>query len=237
MLNQYAWWKYVIIGLVTLFGLLYALPNLFGEDPAVQISASRATVKVDQTLYARVLEQLESVQIPVQGLEFNTGQDRLLVRFSDTEMQLSISTEFLGLDGAGSAKRFASIAQWQEATAQQLADNAKALMSERENQARRSDGAADMAGADSAAARPKKLSFNDQRDLAGMEQAILLAEARVQTLHSQADDPALMTDHVRAARVYHDLADAQNTVQKLYDRWQELETIQRIAAAGRSTAR
>ncbi len=88
MLNQYAWWKYVIIGLVTLFGLLYALPNLFGEDPAVQISASRATVKVDQTLYARVLEQLESVQIPVQGLEFNTGQDRLLVRFSDTEMQL-----------------------------------------------------------------------------------------------------------------------------------------------------
>ena len=88
MLNQYAWWKYVIIGLVTLLGLLYALPNLFGEDPAVQISASRATVNVDQALYSRVMETLENEQIPVRGLELNTGENRLLVRFPDTETQL-----------------------------------------------------------------------------------------------------------------------------------------------------
>ena len=40
-MNQYPAWKYALIGLVLLFGLLYALPNLFGEDPAVQITSAR----------------------------------------------------------------------------------------------------------------------------------------------------------------------------------------------------
>lgn len=48
-LNQYPWWKYLLIGLVILWGLIFALPNLFGEDPAVQISGARANVAIEST--------------------------------------------------------------------------------------------------------------------------------------------------------------------------------------------
>ena len=51
-LNQYPWWKYLLIGLVMLWGLIFALPNLFGEDPAVQISGARANITVDTALPA-----------------------------------------------------------------------------------------------------------------------------------------------------------------------------------------
>ena len=44
-MNRYPLWKYLVILAVTLIGLLYALPNLFGEAPAVQVSAGRATVR------------------------------------------------------------------------------------------------------------------------------------------------------------------------------------------------
>ncbi|MEZ5583981.1 MAG: protein translocase subunit SecD [Candidatus Competibacteraceae bacterium] len=88
MLNQYEWWKYLIIGLVIVIGLIYALPNVFGEDPAVQISASRASIAVDQALHQRVVATLEREDIPYKRLELDTNQGRLLVRFADTEVQL-----------------------------------------------------------------------------------------------------------------------------------------------------
>ncbi|MEE4378400.1 MAG: protein translocase subunit SecD [Candidatus Competibacteraceae bacterium] len=88
MLNQYEWWKYLIIGLVVVIGLIYALPNVFGEDPAVQISASRASVTVDQALHQRVISALERENVAYKRLELDTDQGRLLVRFADTEVQL-----------------------------------------------------------------------------------------------------------------------------------------------------
>jgi len=88
MLNQYEWWKYLIIGLVVVIGLIYALPNVFGEDPAVQVSASRASVTVDQALHQRVVSALERENVAYKRLELDTVQGRLLVRFSDTEVQL-----------------------------------------------------------------------------------------------------------------------------------------------------
>jgi len=99
MLNQYAWWKYLIIGLVTLVSIVYALPNLFGEDPAVQISASRATVAVDQTLQNRVAGKLDAEKLVYKRMEM--ASDRLLVRFEDTDTQLKAADllkEMLGRD-------------------------------------------------------------------------------------------------------------------------------------------
>ena len=40
-MNQYPAWKYLLISLVLLVGLVYALPNLFGEDPALQVTSAR----------------------------------------------------------------------------------------------------------------------------------------------------------------------------------------------------
>ncbi|MFA6616724.1 MAG: hypothetical protein WCS60_11665, partial [Hydrogenophaga sp.] len=46
-MNRYPLWKYAIIVVALLIGLIYSLPNLFGESPAVQVSSGKATVKVD----------------------------------------------------------------------------------------------------------------------------------------------------------------------------------------------
>lgn len=85
-LNQYPWWKYLLIGLVMLWGLTFALPNLFGEDPAVQISGARANITVDAAFQNRVAALLDADKLPHQRLELDG--DRLLIRFADTEEQL-----------------------------------------------------------------------------------------------------------------------------------------------------
>jgi preprotein translocase subunit SecD len=85
-LNQYAWWQYLIIGLVMLWGLIFALPNLYGEDPAVQISGARANIAIDAAFQNRVAALLDAEKLPHKRLELEEG--RLLVRFPDTEVQL-----------------------------------------------------------------------------------------------------------------------------------------------------
>ncbi|HAO33850.1 MAG TPA: protein translocase subunit SecD [Candidatus Competibacter sp.] len=85
-LNQYPWWKYLLIGLALFWALTFALPNLFGEDPAVQISSARANIPIDAAFQSRVAGLLEAEKLPHKRLELET--DRLLVRFSDSEQQL-----------------------------------------------------------------------------------------------------------------------------------------------------
>ncbi len=53
-MNRYPLWKYVIIAIAMVVGGLYALPNLFGESPAVQISAAKPLVKIDGGTLAQV---------------------------------------------------------------------------------------------------------------------------------------------------------------------------------------
>ena len=98
-LNQYPWWKYLLIGLALFWALTFALPNLFGEDPAVQISSARANIPIDAAFQSRVAGVLEAEKLPHKRLELET--DRLLVRFSDSEQQLKAADllkERLGRD-------------------------------------------------------------------------------------------------------------------------------------------
>ncbi len=85
-LNQYPWWKYLLIGLIMLWGLIFALPNLFGEDPAVQISGARVNITVDAAFQNRVAALLDADKLPHRRLELEG--DRLLIRFADPEEQL-----------------------------------------------------------------------------------------------------------------------------------------------------
>ena len=50
MLNRYPLWKYLMLIVVILVGLLYALPNIYGEDPAVQITGARGVAASETTL-------------------------------------------------------------------------------------------------------------------------------------------------------------------------------------------
>jgi preprotein translocase subunit SecD len=85
-LNQYPWWKYLLIGLIILWGLVFALPNLFGEDPAVQISGARANTAIDAAFQNRVAALIDAEKLSHKRLELEEG--RLLIRFPDTEVQL-----------------------------------------------------------------------------------------------------------------------------------------------------
>ena len=85
MLNQYPWWKYLLVIVVTLAGLLYAAPNLYGDDPSVQISA-KSGVPVDEALVQKVRDTLDGAKISYKTVALEQG--RVLARFTDTDTQL-----------------------------------------------------------------------------------------------------------------------------------------------------
>ena len=84
-MNRYPLWKYLLLGVVLAIGTLYALPNLYGEQPAIQISAEDGGA-VSQSLRQRVVAHLKSKGIDVGKSSIIEG--RLLVRVQSSEAQL-----------------------------------------------------------------------------------------------------------------------------------------------------
>ncbi len=84
-MNRYPLWKHTLILIVICVGVLYFLPNLFGEDPALQISPTRSAA-VDISTQSTVEGALARVGVDAKGIELSEG--RLLVRFLDTDAQL-----------------------------------------------------------------------------------------------------------------------------------------------------
>ena len=85
MINQYPLWKYLLLIAVIVAGGLYALPNLYGEDPAIQIS--HRSEDVTQETLDQVEDVLKEHNIPIKRSEFVQGT--LLVRFANEELQLA----------------------------------------------------------------------------------------------------------------------------------------------------
>jgi len=85
-MNRYPLWVYVTIAVALALGLLYTLPNFFGEAPAVQVSAARATLKVDNAVLGRVEETLKKAGIQPTGLFLDLAS--IKVRLADTDTQL-----------------------------------------------------------------------------------------------------------------------------------------------------
>ena len=85
-MNRYALWQYLIIAVSLFLGLLYTLPNFFGESPAVQISPLRITNQADTTLLQRVEATLNRANVATDGLFLEEGSVK--VRFDDTDTQI-----------------------------------------------------------------------------------------------------------------------------------------------------
>ncbi|WP_249555141.1 protein translocase subunit SecD [Shewanella sp. 8A] len=85
MLNKYPMWKNIMVVLIIAIGCFYAVPNLFGEDHAVQVVATRGA-EVTASTQARVNELLASKGIAVKRSELEKGQ--LLVRVQNADQQL-----------------------------------------------------------------------------------------------------------------------------------------------------
>ncbi|MEZ8129770.1 protein translocase subunit SecD [Enterovibrio norvegicus] len=86
MLNRYPLWKYIMVALVIFVGALYALPNIYGEDPAVQITGARGA-SVDISTLDTVKATLEKDKLPFNSIALENGT--VLVRFSDTDNQIA----------------------------------------------------------------------------------------------------------------------------------------------------
>ena len=85
MLNKYPLWKNLLVIFVVLVAALYALPNIYGEDPAVQISADR-NATIDASTMDRVRNTLDSVGIEPKSVSLENEQ--LLVRLNSDNEQL-----------------------------------------------------------------------------------------------------------------------------------------------------
>ncbi|MBH1957846.1 MAG: protein translocase subunit SecD [Burkholderiales bacterium] len=85
-MNRYPAWKYALIVVVLLIAALYTLPNFFGEAPAVQISSSKSTVKVDTTTLAKVEQALKDASIAADAVTLEAGS--IKARFGTTDTQL-----------------------------------------------------------------------------------------------------------------------------------------------------
>ena len=86
MLNKYPLWKNALIVLILLIGGLYAAPNLYPDDYAVQISGSRAAYTVDQKMLNRVTKQLQAEGLVSKTSELNGASG--LIRFTNSATQL-----------------------------------------------------------------------------------------------------------------------------------------------------
>ncbi|SFM32965.1 protein translocase subunit SecD [Variovorax sp. OV329] len=85
-MNRYPVWKYAIIVIVLLVGLIYALPNFFGEAPAVQVSSAKSTIRVDESTRTRVEAALKAASLQPDMLTLDGASVR--ARFATTDDQL-----------------------------------------------------------------------------------------------------------------------------------------------------
>jgi preprotein translocase subunit SecD len=84
--NRYPLWRYGVILAALIFGLIYTLPNFFGESPAVQISSLKATVKVDDATEQAVVQALQSAGIQHDGIQ--RDDNSIKVRFTTPDIQI-----------------------------------------------------------------------------------------------------------------------------------------------------
>jgi len=85
-MNKLPIWRLGVMIVALLFGLIYTLPNFFGEVPAIQVSSARATIKVDQDLSQRVARALDTASVSHESPTLEGAS--IGVRLPDTDTQL-----------------------------------------------------------------------------------------------------------------------------------------------------
>ena len=88
MLNRYPLWKYLLIVAVLALGLIYAMPNLYPDDPAIQISGASSTLEIQQPDLDRIEQALAAANLPTKGTELGANGRSGLVRLVNRADQL-----------------------------------------------------------------------------------------------------------------------------------------------------
>jgi preprotein translocase subunit SecD len=88
MQNHYPLWKNLLILIVFFIATIYSLPNLYGDDPSVQVSSTQA-ITLGQEQASRIESEIKATGVAVKAFEFKDG--RILARFNNTDDQLKIA--------------------------------------------------------------------------------------------------------------------------------------------------
>ena len=88
MQNHFPLWKNLLVLLVFAVGIIYSLPNLYGDDPSVQVSSTQ-TIKISQTQANAIEADIKATGLALKAFEFKDG--RVLARFTNTDDQLKVA--------------------------------------------------------------------------------------------------------------------------------------------------
>jgi ATP-binding cassette subfamily F protein uup len=164
-------------------------------DPADVLLLDEPTNDLD----IPTLEILEESLLEFSGALILVTHDRYLLD--------RVSTVVLGLDGQGEAERFADYSQWDLWQAERKQPKARATPTAETE----------------APSRKKKLSYLDTREYESMESRIAQAEQSLEAKRAALQESAIMNDGRLLEQTYHEMEEAQTAVDRLYDRWAELE--------------
>ncbi len=154
------------------------------------------------------LEVLEESLLEFRGALVLVTHDRYLLD--------RVSTTVIGLEGLGGAGRFADYSQWETWQRERESDSrTSAKILDRPPEAGVSPAAAGIA--------KKKLSYLEAREYATLEARIAEAEGQLKAAHAAYADPAIASDAERLIAAQGELSEAQERVDELYQRWEELE--------------
>jgi ATP-binding cassette subfamily F protein uup len=163
------------------------------------------------------LEILEESLLEFRGSLVLVTHDRYLLD--------RVSNVVLGLDGQSGSESFADYAQWETWQAERRRVGSEVGLARR----------ADSSGP--AAQAPKKLSYLEAREYAGIEQRLAEAEQLVQSKRAELENPAIASDGPRLVAAHAEMEAAQKNLDGLYARWTELEKKAGAVAAKSSNAR
>ncbi|GAA5185568.1 protein translocase subunit SecD [Niveibacterium umoris] len=92
-MNRYPLWKNLLILVVLFFGILYTLPNYFGEVPAVQVSSAKSTIRLTESAKATAERALVDAKIPFDGIFFDNNSVRVRLRDTDSQIKAKDALE------------------------------------------------------------------------------------------------------------------------------------------------
>ncbi len=192
--------------------------ELSGGEQARVLIARLMLLEADVLILDEPTNDLDIPTLDVLEESLEQFPGALVLVTHDRYLLDRLATQILALDGKGNAKMWAELAQWERA---HLLEEALEEEARKEKSARPAALAKPTPSPVETVAK-KKLSWKEQRELETMEGNILEAETRVAELQKQAEDPALLTDHIKARDAYAALGEAQKRVERLYERWTEL---------------
>jgi ATP-binding cassette subfamily F protein uup len=196
--------------------LLSALSG--GERARVRI-AQLMLVSADLLLLDEPTNDLDIPSLDALEESLDEFPGAVVLVTHDRDLMDRLCTEVIGLDGRGGAARYGSVNQWLTAYEQVVADEVRPVATQTPKSPPPS------------APKPRKLSFHEQKEWDGIEAAISAAESAVTAREADVTTASASGNHIALAAACKALEEASAVVEKLYARWQELDS-KRSGTAG-----